>query len=95
MSLSFQSLVLIYLINYGALCLSNLADHELAFSIRGNLLPADQSVSRFSLQNLEELWNNVSEVLNINDDEKQALLSDFLLQFYKVCCIAYTDRFIS
>ena len=71
-----------YLMNYGSLLLSPLANYKTNSS---SLISDGQSIMDFSMLNLQKLWNEgISQVLNINDDEKQVLASNFFLQLYEV-----------
>ncbi len=56
-------------------------------ALKEALFPKDISLAQYCCQNLETLWTrDISNVLNITDEEKEFLVSNYLLNFYEVSC---------
>ena len=64
-----------------------LANPSLGSSLKEDLFPKDVSIAEFCHQSFKTLWSSeIQHALLVTDEEKELLINNYLLNFYKVKC---------
>ena len=83
--LNIQSTLMTHWINYSALCLGMLVHPVITERLRGTCFPKEMTIHTYCLNRLRTMWDeDFLLVLNINQNQRDYLVQNYILNFYKV-----------
>ena len=81
--------------NYGALCMGQLLNPSIAEKLKGTLFPEDFPVQQHCFTKMTELWNMLSQYLNLTAEHRFTLVNTCLGRVYEVGACSYVTLSIA